>query len=711
MPILSFFPTPSKKPLIKIEIYPSVGGTLIYNGISQSPNWLNYNSTTTTITGTIEATDVGSYTAIFTPNDGYCWDDGSTEPYPVAWSISNATITEIPSQSNVLTYNGNGQLPTWNNYSENQLVLAVSSEINAGNYVAIFTPKSNYQWSDGSTSSKDIQWVINRASIASLPSQSNNLIYTGEELSPSWENYNETELAMSGDESGVTAGTYSTIFSPTSNYQWTDGSISSQSVNWYIERAVLSEVPSQINADDLIYNGDSLSPLWSEYPTGSLLLGGTLSAVNAGTYNAIFTLSENYKWFDDSLENKTSSWAISKAQGEVSLSETSITLDSSTKSKQITVTRLGDGAITAESSDSSVATVSISGTTLTITSISSGDITITVNVAEGTNYLAATTQCKVSVEIIGTLEETSWSLISKVSLAGNASNYWSVGDTKSVQFVGTICSTYFNDTFYVYILGFNHNTTYEGSDPSIHFGCFKTAQTNGIDICLTEGSSLYGTIQSTNTKSFRMNDSANYSGSGGWKDSDMRYSVLGSVDEWGETDASSTTATSPVKNTFMQALPSDLRDVMRPMTKYSDNIGTDTMYTFSEMSSMTLADYLKRMTATTDYLPLLSHSEVIGVVDTDEAGQEYNWGECFRCEQYTYYTNGNLKYKRRYYPSGGNGGTVKESTVCNYWTRSVSMLKNTENSWMTINTKYNNTTDQYSDEGMYSYGVAPIFKV
>ena len=59
------------------------------------------------------------------------------------------------------------------------------------------------------------------------------------------------------------------------------------------------------------------------------------------------------------------------------------------ESKTVTVSRVGDGVITAVSSDTSVCTVSVSGTTVTITDGGSdGDAVVTIHIAEGTNYYA-----------------------------------------------------------------------------------------------------------------------------------------------------------------------------------------------------------------------------------------------------------------------------------------------------------------------------------
>lgn len=71
-----------------IEAVPTMALPLRYTGSPQSPAWNNYDSTKMTLGGTTSATDVGSYNATFTPKDGYCWADGSTETITVVWKIN-----------------------------------------------------------------------------------------------------------------------------------------------------------------------------------------------------------------------------------------------------------------------------------------------------------------------------------------------------------------------------------------------------------------------------------------------------------------------------------------------------------------------------------------------------------------------------------------------------------------------------------------------
>ncbi len=168
-----------------------------------------------------------------------------------------------------------------------------------------------------------------------------------------------------------------------------------------VSRAVISTVPSQ--SGSLTYTGSALSPSWNNYNSAQLALGGTTSATNAGTYAATFTPTSNYEWSDGTTAAKSVNWTIGKAAGSLSISPTSITLDNSNPTGTINVTRAGNGTISAESSDTSVATVSVSGTVVTVSGVNqkSGSAVITIKVSAGTNHNApADKTCNVTAAFV-----------------------------------------------------------------------------------------------------------------------------------------------------------------------------------------------------------------------------------------------------------------------------------------------------------------------
>ena len=536
-----------------------------------------------------------------------------------------STIDAVPSQSGVLTFTGAEQAPVWNNYNPAALIMTgETTGTNAGTYTATFTPVEGYKWRDGTTDAKSVTWTIGRAIIMGIPAQSGSLTYNGSAQSPVWSGHDAAKLTIGGTTSGTNAGSYNATFTPGANYQWSDGTTTAKTVAWSIGRASVG-VPSQ--SGTLTYNGSAQSPVWSGHDAAKLTIGGTTSGTNAGSYNATFTPVSNYQWSDGSTAAKTVAWSIGKAAGSSSLNKSSLALSTGTMSGTISVTRAGNGAVSASSSNTNVATVSVSGTTVTVTAKAKGTATITVKVAEGTNHTApANRTCSVSVTLPTTsLNDNTWATIKEVSDAGQGENYWSVGDTKRITINGKVGNfTFSNLAIDAFIIGFNHNSSREGTN-RIHF---QIGKIGGKDVCLCD--SQYGSGQSGNGY-FNMNP--NNSNSGGWNGSYMRKTLLGN----------SGTPSSPPANSMLAALPSDLRAVMKSVTKYSDNTGGS-------------PDNASYVTSTTDYLFLLAEFEYHG------ARSYANSAEKNFQLQYSYYKAGNSKVK---YKHGETG------TAAIHWCRSV----------------------------------------
>ena len=392
----------------------------------------------------------------------------------------------------------------------------------------------------------------------------------------------------------------------------------------------LSAVPAQ--SGTLTYTGAELTPTFSNYNTTQLTIGGVVKQTNAGTYKATFTPTADYCWSDGSTGAKEVSWTIGKAAGSLSLNKTSVTLNTDKLSDTVTVTRAGDGVISATASDTSVATVSLNGNVITVNHVNqkSGTATITVAVAAGTNHNApANKTFTVNAQFLpvsgNELNTYTWAQIKQVSDAGLASTYWNVGDAKQIKVNGTVKSTAINMDVWAFILGFNHNSAKEGAN-RIHFQIGKVSKT-GNQICFVDAQ--YGNWNGT----FTMNGSTsgNSTNAGGWNGCTMRTTVLNQ------------NPTSPAANSFMAALPSDLRAVMKSVTKYSDNTGGS-------------SNTANAITATTDYLFLLSEIEVQGS-KTYSSQYEANYQE-----QYSYYKAGNSKVFYRH-----NATT----STAYWWLRSV----------------------------------------
>ena len=199
------------------------------------------------------------------------------------------------------------------------------------------------------------------------------------------------------------------------------------------------------------------------------------------------------------------------------------------------------------------------------------------------------------------LNNNSWEVIQYAAQHGIASDYWSVGDRKAVVLNGTVgYKTFNNTTVYAYILGFNHNAVLEG-DNTIHFQFGFNALTGGNRIAFCD--SRYS--KSGNTRAYRMNTSQ--TNSGGWSSSYMRNTTIPAL---------------------INAMPSDLKDVLKTITKYTDN-GTGSTHQSSS-----------DVTATQDKVFLLSEYEIFG---TRTYANQYEQNSQ---AQYTYYINSD-SYGRR----------------------------------------------------------------
>ena len=570
-----------------------------------------------------------------------------------------STIDAVPSQSGVLTFTGAEQAPVWNNYNPTALTISgQTTGTNAGTYTAIFTPVEGYKWRDGTTDAKSVTWTIGRAIIMGIPAQSGSLTYNGSAQSPVWSGYDAAKLTMGGTTSGTNAGSYNATFTPGANYQWNDGTTAAKTVAWSIGRASVG-VPSQKGS--LTYNGAEQSPVWNDYDAAKLTLGGASKGTNAGSYNTTFTPVSNYQWSDGTTAAKTVAWSIGKAAGSSSLNKSSLALSTGTMSGTISVTRAGNGAVSASSSNTNVATVSVSGTIVTVTAKAKGTATITIKGAAGTNHTApADKTCSVSVTLPTTsLSDNTWATIKEVSDAGQGENYWSLGDTKRITINGKVGNfTFSNLAIDAFIIGFNHNSSREGTN-RIHF---QIGKIGGKDVCLCDNQ--YGSSQGSNGY-FNMNP--NNSNSGGWNGSYMRKTLLGN----------SGTPSSPPANSLLAALPSDLRAVMKSVTKYSDNTGGS-------------PDNASYVTSTTDYLFLLAEFEYHGA-RTYANSAEKNFQL-----QYAYYKAGNSKVK---YKHGETG------TAARHWCRSV-YVGNTY-LFCLVHTNGSATTDTANR----SWGAAPGFAV
>lgn len=392
-------------------------------------------------------------------------------------------------------------------------------------------------------------------------------------------------------------------------------------------------------------------------------------ATNAGNYTLIVSGKGDYSGF------VFVDWSIAKAQGSISVAESEVEITGPVgTSKQVNIIfQSGYDSLSAVSSAPNIVTAGAAGGVVTLTIIGEGSATVTVNMMG--NYTGST-EFSVSTHVgYSVLADNSPAQIRYIADNDLGASYWSIGDTYPVLINGTVGTKKYNNVMlWSYILGFNHNPNIEGTH-LIHFGCFKTAQIGGVDVCLVDDH--YDDNPTSTSKWFNINHSSYASASGGWKSCDMRYDILGSTDTY-SGEPTTTCATDPVSGTLMAAFPADLRAVMRPATKYTDNRGLGNNNQASDV------------TACQDYLPLLAEFEVFGTQDRANAAEK-NYQR-----QYAYYANGNSKVK---YKQDSTGEPAE------WWLRSP---RNLGNSLYFCGVSPNGE----SKSGLFTYlslGVAPTF--
>lgn len=371
----------------------------------------------------------------------------------------------------------------------------------------------------------------------------------------------------------------------------------------------------------------------------------TLKLPEAGTWSVSATL--NGQTSNTQSVSVKDSYAVTLTFFSATIT---VTVDSGAS---VALKKNGTTIQTKTSTGTAVFTVTETGTYTVEATKSSQTVSGTVNVVSGTTSYALTLSF-----VSSTLNDNDWSVIQSVSDAGKGASYWSIGDRKAITLNGTVGAlTLSSVTTYAFIIGFNHNSSVEGTN-RIHFQLAKTALSGGTDVALCD-SSYNSSVSSTGY--FSMNSSA--TNSGGWASSQMRTKICG-------------TSLSSYSGTILAVIPAALRAVLKSVTKYTNNTGQSTA--------------ASAVTATTDYFFLLSEYEVFG--STTYA----NSSEASKQAQYSYYSAGNSKIKYKHSAT---------STAVRWWLRSP--FASRSDSFVSVGA--GGTVNGYN--AYYSLGFAPGFCV
>ena len=209
----------------------------------------------------------------------------------------------------------------------------------------------------------------------------------------------------------------------------------------------------------------------------------------------------------------------------------------------------------------------------------------------------------INLGISTTLNDNDWATISAISSAGLANNYWNVGDIKTIVVNGQVGNTTFSNlSIGAYILGINHNASVEGNN-RIHF-CI--GEINNKTVGLIDNQ--YNQYPMTSSGYYSMSYGDSDTNVGGWEGCYMRSTIMPAI-----------------KN----ALSTDLQNVLKTVTKYTDNTGNGSDSSFN-------------VTATIETICLEAEFEVQGVRSYANSHEQNSQ------RQYDYYKNGNSKIRYKY---------------------------------------------------------------
>lgn len=350
------------------------------------------------------------------------------------------------------------------------------------------------KWSDGTTANVSLGWAITSGSGITKPTLSTTEYeWTGGSISPDIKGYNSSVMNVSGTTTASAINTYTVTYSlkDKTNTKWADGTTDDVKITWKINRQKLTNDVTIDSGVTLNYNGNTQQPTlkygsvqWTLANLSTYCdLSSQTSAVNAGTYTFKATPKSTYAWQDGSTSAKSFDWAINKIAQTLTAANTNLTISGS--GGNVKITQDGNGTVTCNITNNpnnfiSKATYNTATKYLEITvnRFQSGG-SISVQAAETTNYKASNTiQISVDSQYIKALNDCDLDEIVTISGLERAKKVWKAGDYKDFTMnipAGKSANVVQWYTQYrAVILGFKHN-----------FDAENGGKTNYVDFMIT----------------------------------------------------------------------------------------------------------------------------------------------------------------------------------------------------------------------------------
>ena len=253
-----------------------------------------------------------------------------------------------------------------------------------GNYVLKVLPSDTSKYSGNDAT--ELPFSITKGKVTA-PTAKTGLVYTGKAQTGV---ATGTGYTLSGTASATDAGSYTCTATLAEGYSWADGTLAPKTFTWSIAKAKIA-VPTAVIG--LVYTGKAQSGV----ATGTgYTLSGTTSATEPGDYTATATPTANYTWTDGATTAKQIKWTLSKAQPGISATPSTVAIAAGGKASVI-LKQAGTASYSVASSDTKVATASVTGSTVSISAVASGTAKITVSTAADKHYAAGSAVITVNV--------------------------------------------------------------------------------------------------------------------------------------------------------------------------------------------------------------------------------------------------------------------------------------------------------------------------
>ena len=179
--------------------------------------------------------------------------------------------------------------------------------------------------------------------IAKPTATTTSFTYDGNAHSIILSGFDSSTMNITGN-TATNAGNYTAIVSikDTTKYRWNDGTSSSVSFAWTINKATISDSNAP-KGNSLTYNGYSQTGVVN---TSNCIITGTTSALHVGNYTAQAVPDSNHKWADGTSSQRTINWSISQNEVSVIWGQTTFYYDETKKIPSATATGVATDMIT-----------------------------------------------------------------------------------------------------------------------------------------------------------------------------------------------------------------------------------------------------------------------------------------------------------------------------------------------------------------------------